>query len=137
MLETKKEGLYKIIRYIFAGGIGAVTNIGTFSILFHIIRVWYITSSILAFIIAIFVSFVMQKYWAFRDTDHSQIKTQATKFFIMGGINLLINTLLVFIFVSLAHLNPLVAQILSAGLIAVATYFLYQKFIFTNKTEII
>ncbi len=79
----------------------------------------------------------MQKYWAFRDTDHSQIKTQATKFFIMGGINLLINTLLVFIFVSLAHLNPLVAQILSAGLIAVATYFLYQKFIFTNKTEII
>src|SRR3989344_279145 len=58
---------WQAIRYIISGGTGAVVNLATLFVLVHFFQVWYLLSVIMAFVVAFFVSFSMQKFFTFND----------------------------------------------------------------------
>ena len=123
----------RLVRYLFAGGCGAAVNLGIFIVLIHLTAIWYLAASVIAFSLSIVVSFLMQKYWTFRDRSNDRIHAQAALYFAITGLNLLINTLLIYLFVHYAHLHYIIAQIIASVLIAVESYFAYQRFIFEKS----
>ncbi len=120
----------KIFRYLVAGGISTFVDLVALYIFTSLLEIWYLTSAILAFLIAFGVSFTLQKFWTFADMSTEHIRKQMIIYFIVAGINLGINTIMMYLFVDLAGLHYLWAQILVTALIACESYFVYQKFIF-------
>ena len=120
----------KIIRYIISGGTAAVVDIGLLYVFTDIMGVWYLLSAVLAFIVAFIVSFSLQKYWTFRDHSMERVGKQGSVYFMVAVANLIVNTLLVYIFTDWFDLYHIFSQILAAGLIAINSFFIYQRFIF-------
>lgn len=122
----------KIIRYIISGGTAAVINLVALRIFVEVFNIWYIYSAIYSFLIAFCVSFTLQKFWTFNDRQTHKIKSQTTIYFLVSVTNLGVNTLLMYIFVDFVHIHYFLSQILSSGLLAISSYFIYSLFIFKN-----
>jgi len=123
----------KLVRYVFSGGLAAFTNILLLFILTDIVHMWYLISSILSFLVAFIVSFVLQKFFTFQDHTTNGLHGQAFVYLIVTGTNLLINTGLIYMFVEFAHIHYIPAQILTSILIAIESYVIYGMFIFNRQ----
>ena len=123
----------RIIRYIIAGGVSAAVD---FLFLYLFTDVWgrhYLLSSILAFIIAFFFSFILQKFWTFQDHSVDRVHTQATLYFIVAALNLLVNTGLMYAFVEWLQVWYITAQFLASALIACESFFISRYIIFKQS----
>jgi putative flippase GtrA len=120
----------KIFRFLISGGAAAGTNLFILYAVTEWFGIWYLLSSVIAFIIAFFVSFVLQKYWTFKDHSTDMIHRQMVIYFAYALLGVLVNTLFVYIFVEIFGIHYFVAQFISSGLIAIANFFVYRFFIF-------
>lgn len=125
----------QVARFIICGGMAFSANIALLFLFTNEFGFWYLTSSVIAFTGALFVSFLMQKYWTFRSSEHGAVVTEAWMTIILALINLILNTVLMYIFVELVHVYYLLAQVLAAGIIAIETYFVYKNIIFIDRTH--
>jgi putative flippase GtrA len=133
--ENKYSALYKVFRYVVAGGTAAIVNIGYLFLFTDVFGVWYIISSVFAYVIAFLVSFTLQKYWTFRDYSTDRMAKQGTIYFIIGFINLALNTLLIYLFTDIIGLYYIVSQIISGLLIACISFFVYKNIIFSKTPK--
>ncbi len=127
------ERFRKVFRYLCSGGTAAFVDLVLLYLFTSKLHIWYLLSAILAFLFAFIVSFVLQKFWTFGDLGTEKWKSQATIYFVVTGTNLGINTLLMYLFVDFAHLHYMPAQIITSGLIAIESYFVYQIFVFKKS----
>ncbi len=125
----------KVIRYLISGGFATVLDLVLLYILADIVGMWYLLSAIIAFIIAFVASFVLQKYWTFRDREIDTLHQQVGSYLLIALINLGINTLLVFAFVHYMNFYHIFAQVLASGLVALSSFFLYQRFVFKKNEQ--
>ena len=123
----------KVLKYLISGGSAAVVNLSVLYVSTDILHVWYLASSVLANILAFFVSFFLQKFWTFNNASVELVKKQLALYLLVAVINLGINTLLMFMFVEYVELHYLLAQIVTSGLIAIESFFVYQYFIFIPR----
>ncbi|OGN16169.1 MAG: hypothetical protein A3B99_00900 [Candidatus Yanofskybacteria bacterium RIFCSPHIGHO2_02_FULL_44_12b] len=131
---------WRILRYIISGGTAAVANLSILFVLVHFLDVWYLISSVISYALAILVSFLMQKYFTFNDFTRDRIGKQGILHVGIQIFNLCLNTLLMYLLVDPAGVHYLLAQVISAGSIAVYSFFFYKHMVFApavvyNKTE--
>lgn len=129
-LNENHASKMKILRYIISGGTAALTDLVALYVFTDILHVWYLLSAIIAFIIAFGVSFSLQKYWTFKDHSNDGIAAQGALYLLISIVNLGINTGLVYLFTDVFGSHYIVSQIIAAGLIAIVSFFVYQKLIF-------
>ena len=129
-LSSYMSKFIKILKFIVAGGTSALSSFVLYYIFLEIFHLWYLTSSIIAFILSIFIGFILQKYLTFRDSTNSNIKKQLLIFFLISFGNLFINIVLMLFFVEVLSIDKLFAKVLSLGILACWNFFIYQKFIF-------
>lgn len=125
----------KLVKYIISGGTAATTDIVLLYFFTSIMGIWYLFSAILAFLIAFIVSFTLQKFWTFEDYATDQLKSQMLLYFIITATNLVINTLLMYVFVDLLNVHYLLSQVIVGAIVACQSYFVYQKFVFKNSNS--
>jgi putative flippase GtrA len=130
----KKLSNIKVVRYIISGGTAATVDLVILYLLTSIVGIWYLFSAIIAFLIALGVSFSLQKFWTFADHSTDRMSSQVVVYFIVASINLGLNTLLMYLLVDAVLLPYLLAQIIAAGLIACESFFVYQRYIFIDET---
>ena len=88
-----KMNRYKIpIKYIISGGTAAFVDLALLYALTDIFGVYYLLSAGMAFFVAFFISFYLQKFWTFRDNSNKQIYQQMFLYLFVGIVNLGINT---------------------------------------------
>lgn len=126
--------LFKLIRYVTSGGTAALTNMTALFLLVHFGHVYYLYASILAFLISVGVSFMMQKFWTFRDTHVHDIHSQFARYTLVVFSNLLLNTVLMYVLVEKAGVWYLSAQFFTVIVIAFVGYFAYRHFVFRERT---
>lgn len=134
-LVERSKSLYKTFgakvgRFLFSGGSASATNLIVYYISYSTFHIHYILASVIAFAISFVVSFTMQKFWTFRDESLSMINSQLTKYFAVALINLVINTILLYVLVEFGNVHKLIAQIIVMMLIATVSFFVYQFAIF-------
>jgi len=123
----KYDRVPKPIRYIISGGSGAVVNLGTLYALTHIVGVWYLTASVIAFILSFVVSFTLQRIWTFDIRTRDGIARHGVLYLFVALGNLLFNTAFVYLLVEYLQVWYLLAQLLSGMLIALVSFFVYRK----------
>lgn len=122
-----------LFRYFFSGGVAALVNIGVFSLLLYRVRMWYLLASVLSFTLSFVVSFYMQKYWTFKDGSRKETKQQMFWYMVITLTNLGINVLLMMLFVDGIGIHPIIAKVLTLVVLALWSFFIYKKYIFTTK----
>ena len=130
-----KYGL--IIRYVVAGSIGALINMGVLFILVDLLGMWYLISAIFSFIASLVITFFLQKFWAFRDpiTRKKYMKKQAILYTISSTSFLFINILILYILVDVLSMWYLLGQFLSLGVVAVGSFLFNKTVTFKKKEE--
>ena len=112
-----------------------MVNLVLLYIFTDIFKIWYLFSSILAFCVAFFVSFFLQKYWTFRDRDQEKIYRQMGLYLAVALTNLGLNTLLMYLSVDLFKIWYLLAQVFVTAVIAVESFLIYKFFIFNRQAK--
>ena len=123
----------RLFRYLTAGGTSAVVDLGLLYIFTDIFDIHYLISAVIAFLASFAVSFALQKFWTFQDHSVEHVHRQATVYFIVAAVNLLLNTILMYVLVDIVHVWYIFSQILASGLIACESFFI-SRYIFKGKT---
>jgi putative flippase GtrA len=126
---------YLLIRYIIAGGVSAVTDLGLLYLLYHYFGIHYLLAAVLAFIVSFLISFVLQKFWTFRSHEEKAHK-QLIVYLFTSLLALGLNTLLMYIFVDHFHIHVIISQIVVGILVAFCTFSVSRKFVFKHKEKI-
>ena len=124
---------HSLFKYLVSGGSSACANLGILYLLTEYAHVHYLQSAVLSFTVAFFISFLLQKFWTFQDMRKEVIHQQMIWYLCLSLINLLVNTLLIYILVEYAHLWYLAAAVVSGALLAVSNFFIYKHVIFTTE----
>jgi putative flippase GtrA len=120
----------RIVRFVISGSIATAVNLTTLFTLTHFAHLWYVLSSVIAFCIALFVSFILQKIWTFEDASMERAHIQAALFFVVIMAGLGINTTFVYCLVEYTGVHYLVAQLISGFFIAIMNYISYKHLVF-------
>jgi len=132
-VQKVKDIIFKyirIIRYIFAGSIATGSNLAILFICVHFFNLWYLTSAIISFCSAVIISYLLQKFFVFKNYSRENMHKQFAIFFIFNLFMLGINTLLMYTFVDIIGLWYLFAQALAAIIGACVNYIYFNKIIF-------
>ncbi len=124
---------YQTIRFIISGG---TSTLLTFILLYfftEILKIWYLFSSITAYVIMIFTNFLMQKFWAFRGEHSKRAHTQLFLFFSVHAFILSLNTVLMYLLVEKIHLWYMLAQFFTACILVICSFMFYKFIIFKKK----
>lgn len=124
-------------RFLIAGSIGAVTNIGGLFIFTEYIGLYYLVSASISFVLACCVGFSLQKFWTFRERSIEGMHAQAIGFFVISGINFFVNIALLYVLVEKIHIWYIFAQVIVSACIAVSSFFLYRHIVFLKKGDVV
>ncbi|MCX6757184.1 MAG: GtrA family protein [Candidatus Nomurabacteria bacterium] len=124
---------FKILRYIFAGGLATGTNLLILFICVHYFHLWYLTGAIISFCGGVIISYILQKYFTFKDYSKETIYKQFSIFFIFNIVMLSLNTFLIFLFVDIFEIWYMAGQALSSFLIAFINYNYFNRVIFKRE----
>ncbi|HRH26905.1 MAG TPA: GtrA family protein [Parcubacteria group bacterium] len=122
-----------IIRYLISGGTSASVNIGLFSVLHYYFKIHYILSNIFAFVVAFFVSLVLQKFWTFQDHSTENIHMQGLFYLFSSLFGLGLNTSILYVSVDVIGVKPIVGVIIAGVLTAMCTFQINKKYIFKSR----
>lgn len=123
---------FRVLRYFICGITSASANIGFLYIFADIIGIWYLYSSILAFLLALIISFILQKFVVFKDVQTNKIHHQFSRFFIAAIFGVVTNTIIVFVCVDMFGIWYIFSQIIAGFFVMIQNFILYKFFIF-NK----
>jgi putative flippase GtrA len=127
--------LFHLIRYLLSGGTAAAFNVGILFLLVQYGNFHYLQASIMAYLIAIAVSFTLQKFWTFQDKPIHDIRSQFFRYILIVFANLGLNTFIMYLFVTKFGVWYIFAQIMTTGLVAVTGYFGYKYFVFKERVN--
>jgi putative flippase GtrA len=116
---------YVVLRYVISGGTSAVVDLVLLSVLHYLLDMHYLISAVIAFTVAFFVSFILQKFWTFKNHSTDDIHKQS--FMYLGSSLFSLNTLLMYVFVDHLHIMVLLAQIFAGLIVACFTFFISRK----------
>ena len=125
-----KTNNYRIIRYIFAGGTATISNLVILFICVHYFKLWYLISAVISFTCAVIISYILQKFFVFKNYSIEKMHVQFLNFFIYNLIMLGVNTTLMYIFVDKIGLWYLLAQAIVAIITAFINYNYFNRVIF-------
>lgn len=114
-----------MLKYVISGGLSAVTTVSILYMLTQWMGLWYIFSTIIAYLIGFIVSFTLQKFWTFQNNQNDRIASQAFFYFLIVAGNLGLNTLGVYILVEKFRMWYILADVVTIVLIACESFFLY------------
>lgn len=125
---------YKVlIKYIISGGTAAVVDLTALYFFTSFCGIWYLASSSLAFLLAYFVSFSLQKFWTFRDNGREKIRKQMYLYFVVGVGNLLLNAAGMYLLVDELGVMYLLAQVMVGATLGFSSFVIYRFVIFEKR----
>ena len=124
---------HKLLRYLISGGTATAINFFCLYAFTEWLGVYYLISVVCAFIFALGVSFILQKFWTFKDNQKGDTHRQALVYLCVAIVNTLLNACAVYLLVEYVGVHYLAGQFISSGFIALESYFVYQYFIFRKN----
>jgi glycosyltransferase involved in cell wall biosynthesis/putative flippase GtrA len=118
------------LRYFICGITAAAVNIYSLYILTNKVGIWYLYSSILSFVIALVISFTLQKFVVFRNMETFKIHQEFMRFSVASVLGVITNTVLVFLCVEIFGIWYIAAQIIAGFFVMIQNFILYKFFIF-------
>jgi len=123
----------EIINYIIVGVLTTLVSIGSYW-LFRFVIKNYIVLSILSWIFAVAFAYFTNRAFVFESKEKDLIK-EVTKFVSCRLLTLGLEVILMFVFVSLLHINDMISKIILQVVVLVSNYLLSKLFVFVKKAS--
>lgn len=115
-----------VIKFLLAGLTAAAVNLLVLDLFYRIFSWPIIPATSIAFLVAFFVSFSLQKFWTFRDKSRDRISKQLLGYLANGLVGLYLNGWLMKLLVEDYALWHLLAQIVVSAVIALQNFLVYR-----------
>ena len=121
-----------LVRYTIAGLLSVVVNLLGLYVLVDILAWWYLSGAVVAFFVSAVVSFVLQKYWTFRNfVQTTQVLVYQTKWYLYVSMgNFIANIVLLYVLVDLFGVGYLDGQVVVLGVVAIVTFLVNKTITF-------
>lgn len=136
-MNESREGLSslartgrQLIQYGFVGGAAALVEWISYFSFDTILRWHYMLATVLAFLIATFVNWVVGHYTMFRNAAKGGMAGEIFGVYIVSGIGLLLNLLFMYVFVAKLQISGVPAKIISTGLVFIWNFISRKIFIY-------
>ncbi|OGI27392.1 MAG: hypothetical protein A2359_01125 [Candidatus Moranbacteria bacterium RIFOXYB1_FULL_43_19] len=117
------------LRYSVIGGFCALADIAVLFFFVNYLHLFYLTAATFSFVIITFFGYFGQKFFTFRDSSKNH-KRQIPFFFIVAGSGLVLNTFFMFLFVSIAGIWYIIANVLTKAIVFIWNFLANKKFVF-------
>ena len=121
---------WRVLRFLISGGISATTNFATLYILTEFFDVWYLLSSVIALVLSLIVSFLLQKFWTFQNYSLERVHIQVPLHATLALCNLVFNTIALYVLVEWFGVWYMFGQVINGMVIAAVNYYMYRTHIF-------
>ena len=119
----------QLIRFVISGTFVALVGLFTLFILVDLFNIWYLLSSVVAFMITIVVNFLLQKFWTFKNSESNTTK-QFVLFCLSSLLYLVLNIVLMYGMVDIIGIHHLFSQGIVMVILACLNYTIYSLYIF-------
>ncbi len=116
-------------RFVIAGSCAFAINLAALYFFTDIVGIYYLISTVLAFLISFSVSFTLQKFWTFQDSSRDHLHIQLPLYLGMQLTNVSLNAVLMFVFVEYLHIWYLYSQAVISLSLAALIFFLNKKYV--------
>ena len=121
---------WRMVRFLITGILAFLTTLSLLYVFTEWFSLWYLYSATVAYAISIAVSFVLQKYWTFRNGTSTATRAQFVRFIFLNIINIGLNACGVYFLTELG-LWYIASEFFVALLIALSSFSIMRRFIFT------
>ena len=123
----------EIINYVIVGALTTLVSIGSYWLLRFVIKN-YVILSILSWIFAVAFAYFTNRAFVFESKEKDLLK-EITKFVSCRLLTLGLEVVLMIAFVSVLHINDMIAKIVLQIVVLVSNYLLSKLFVFVKKTS--
>jgi putative flippase GtrA len=118
-------------RYLVSGTITTGVMAALVFLFSTVLHIHYLIATAYSFVITICFSYLIHSQWTFHNKTPAHVK-QFSQHGVLVVVTFFANLCFVYIFVSVLMLPPAVGQILSSGVLAIISFFVYTSVIFKN-----
>jgi predicted glycoside hydrolase/deacetylase ChbG (UPF0249 family)/putative flippase GtrA len=120
----------EVIRFVIAGVISTGSNLLLLFLFTDILGLWYIASAITSYLLAIAISFTLQKFWAFAHHSVAHVREEVFWYILNNVFGLVFDAVGLFVLVEYFGMWYMFAQFILLALIATWNFFIYRFVIF-------
>ncbi len=121
----------QLLRYTFVGGIAYAVDFGSLFFLTDVVKIHYLTSAAIAFILGLVTNYTLSIFWVFSRRTLTSKQMEFLVFAIIGLVGLGLNEGIIWFFTDLAHFHYLISKIFSAVVVFFWNFFARKKILFS------
>lgn len=132
--EDKLSRISELIRYGVVGSCTTIINIFVYKFFAHIVNIYYLYANIIAWCVAVLFAFFANKFIVFRNNNANLkiVKKEFILFVGSRGFTGILDTVFMYILVSILNFNDFVVKIVVNFFIIVLNYILGKFFVFKD-----
>jgi len=129
-----KEISIEFVKFAIVGVSNTLIHLSVLYVLTEFFSLWYILSSLLAFLVAVTNSFIFNTLWTFKSDIKHKTATKYGKFFVVSVITALSNLFFLYLFTEYFGLWYMMSQVI-AIVLTLMMNFIGNKFWTFNENE--
>lgn len=116
----------QLAKFASCGGVSAATDIGTYSLIVHVIGMHPLVANPISRSLGGLVSFLLNRHWTFKETRAGRFHMHFAKFWIvwLGAMGL--SETLIWILHSLSGVGPVWAKLIAEGITGIIVFFVHR-----------
>jgi putative flippase GtrA len=122
----------QLVRYTFVGGFAFIVDFGTLFVLTEYLKIHYLISAGIAFIIGLIINYLLSVNWVFSKRSFGNRFYEVLLFTLIGLVGLGLNELLIWLFTDIVLLYYLLSKIITAFIVYFWNFFA-RKYLLFNK----
>ncbi len=120
----------QVFRYIIAGGVAYMVDYSSLIVLTEMFRVYYLTSSAIAFLLGTVTSYVLNSGWVFSRRTFDSRRVEISIFLVIGVIGLVLNQYCIWFFTEKAGFYYLYSKIIATIAVFLVNFFARKYILF-------
>ncbi len=123
------------IMYAVFGALTTVVNMAAYFLSYNVLHIPNVPSTVIAWVLAVIFAFITNKLWVFDSPsfDSQTLKHEIPTFFGARVATGILDVLIMYLAVDLAHMNPTVWKLISNVLVIIINYVASKLVIFRKK----
>ncbi len=147
LLKKTDNGAIQFLRSLFVGGFATVVDMGALAIMVELCRFDEIVAAVIAFILGLFVNFLLSSFWVFKSSRTKNKTTEFVAFTAVAIIGLVLNLIIIEVFSTyLSRIDIfgpivdrdkyyLVGKVVATVVVFIWNFFARKIFIYTDKKQ--
>jgi len=115
IFKIKKRDI-EFFKFALVGIIGTIIHLIILYLLTEFLGIYYIVSSLLGYLLALTIGFILNKTWTFKESFKTNVINKYIKFFTVCTVSLFVNLLFLYLLTEFLNIYYLISQVLAAGI---------------------